>query len=136
MLLKHKQVNFLKSSKGEVMRSVLHFRCGHEGCNKQTVYEVNSKREAKELRERYKNNPYMCVRHSHPEEVLSRERSIITTTMTCGKSKDYPNLEGLFWDSRSGFAYGDKFRAFADDFPIGTQLVVTAKLVFPGKSKG
>ena len=114
------------------MRSVLYFRCDHEGCNEQTAYEVNSKKEAKELRKRYENNPYMCVRHSYPDEILSRERPVITTVKTCSKSKDYPNLKGLYWDSGSSFAYGDGFRVFADDFPVGTQLVVTAELVFPG----
>jgi hypothetical protein len=36
----------------------------------------------------------------------------------------------MYWD-RSGFVYGPGFKAFADDFPEGTQLVVTARIVMP-----
>lgn len=45
-------------------------------------------------------------------------------------------LKGLFWigegeSSGSGFTFGPGFKAFATDFPEGTQLRITAEVVIP-----
>ncbi|AYD83936.1 hypothetical protein SEA_GETALONG_76 [Gordonia phage Getalong] len=37
---------------------------------------------------------------------------------------------GKFW-ARHGFVTGPGFKAWADDFPAGTTLIVTAEVVLP-----
>jgi hypothetical protein len=52
---------------------------------------------------------------------------------TAGKSKNYPELKELFWNTGSGFIYGSGYKAFADDFPEGTILRITAEIILPNK---
>lgn len=55
--------------------------------------------------------------------------------LVAGKSKKYPNLAGLFWDDGSGFTHGTGYKAYADDFPPGTRLIITARIELPEKPK-
>ena len=72
---------------------------------------------------------WRCVRHTRPEEVLSAEnprREVV-----------YENVQldcGLFWQGRSGFVYGPGFKAYSEDFPVGTKIRVIAEIV-PAEGK-
>jgi hypothetical protein len=105
------------------------FKCGHPGCDEIARYETDNRKHAIELDRRYGNGQYRCVRHSQPDSVLSSENNKIVDEMTVFKEP-----HGLYWGKEkafSGFAHGPGFKAFAEDFPPGTILRITAEIVFP-----
>lgn len=105
--------------------------CAESGCNYTTYTTADTRREETDIRRRYAEKPYRCVRHTHPEEVLSdtnRERS---TVMVAGKSEKYPHLDNLYWGRGSGFVSGPGFKAYAEDFPEGTKLIISARIELP-----
>lgn len=108
-------------------------RCRHEGgCDEWATYICTTRAEEKEQREWLRKYPYRCVRHRNLEEVLSVENTIRVKTLVAGRAKSHPELKDLYWsDDGSGFVYGSGFKAFADDFPIGTKLEITAKIILP-----
>ena len=72
---------------------------------------------------------WTCFRHTG-EPPLGPDRIDSTVTVTVG------NVEGCgehrFWiELHNGIARGPGFTAFAQDFPIGTRLVVTARIEMP-----
>jgi hypothetical protein len=42
---------------------------------------------------------------------------------------------GIYWDEFHGLISGYGFKAFADDFPEGTQLKITAEIILPEDQK-
>lgn len=57
-------------------------------------------------------------------DTLSKEVTLVA------KRGSFPGA-GLFWDGSCGVNYSSAHRAEADDFPEGTKLIVTAKIVIP-----
>lgn len=106
-----------------------HVHCAYVGCAEQGHYSFNSQREKRESSAGKK--PWFCVRHTNPESVLSANNPEIITILFASKSKRYPDLTGLFWSDGSGFTHGDGYKAYADDFPPGTKLIVTARIELP-----
>lgn len=104
--------------------------CAESGCRETSFTVAQTREEEREIRERYARNPYQCTRHTQPEKVLSPDNPKRVTVLTARQS-EHPHLDRLFWDGSSGFSYGPGFKAFAQDFPPGTQLVVTAEVVLP-----
>lgn len=110
---------------------VLNLKCNHEGCSEFAHYNYNTKKEYAEGFKRHNKN-YKCVRHSAPNEVLNSTDNLKTEKILInGKSKKHPNLDGLFWDSGSSFSFGNGWKAFANDFPEGTKIKVTAEIILP-----
>lgn len=120
----------------------IRLRCTHEGCTETSFTTATTRREETEIRSRYAKSPYLCVRHTKPDEVLSTENLERTLVVVAQKVEarfvrgiDTPGevryLDGLFWDGRSGFNFGPGFKAYASDFPEGTRLVVTARIELP-----
>ena len=72
--------------------------CGHEGCHEMGFYSYENRKEYIELESKYGNSKWRCVRHTHPEDVLSIDNPITQKTVISGKSKRYPELKELFWD--------------------------------------
>ncbi|MDM9644514.1 hypothetical protein [Rhizobium sp. S163] len=110
------------------------FRCGFPGCEEIVRYETNNRKHAVDLELRYGNGQWRCVRHSQPSSVLSADNNRIVDEMAV-----FEETHGLYWGKDkafSGFAHGPGFKAFAEDFPPGTILRVTAELVFPPHQKG
>ena len=119
-------------------------KCTHNGCKEWTFTTATTRREEAEIRLRHSKSPYLCVRHTEPDEVLSADNLERTTTVTAGKvvarplpGIDLPGevryLDGLSWSSGSGFTYGLGFKAYASDFPPGTKLIVTARIELPSE---
>jgi hypothetical protein len=83
-------------------------------------------------------NPWRCARHSRADEVLSADDPGRETVLASyetdfgygGKVHRFFTPEGNTTGG-SGFIYGPGFRAFADDFPAGTRLIVTARVELP-----
>lgn len=71
---------------------------------------------------------FRCTRHSKPEEVLSADNMTTEVVMVSKKSDGCG--DHLYWE-RNGVQHGPGFKAWADDFPEGTRLVVTARIEFP-----
>jgi len=64
--------------------------------------------------------------------VLSSEKLEMVTVL---ESRRIEGLSDLFWCAGSkhgsGFAHGDGYKAWANDFPEGTKLEVTARVILP-----
>lgn len=116
--------------------------CAHEGCRETSFTTASTRREEAEIRKRYREQQYRCVRHTNPEEVLSLDNLERTATIVAQKVEYKPArvlpgagevqyLDGLFWSGRSGLTHGPGFKAYASDFPEGTRLIITARIELP-----
>lgn len=105
--------------------------CSHPECREVTIYSYDSKREARESTTDFRN--WKCVRHSNPEKVLGVDNLSRTATAVATHGEHTPNK--LYWTGagilRSGFISGPGFKVFANDFPAGTTLTVTATIKLP-----
>lgn len=105
-------------------------RCHREGCREYGFWEPANAADAKRVYAEVRDS-WKCTRHRSPEEVLSPTNLVRVTRMVAAKSTRYPNLTQLFWGDGSGFTFGDGYKAYADDFPEGTILEITAKVILP-----
>lgn len=105
----------------------LRFVCGHAGCTETANYRYSTRRDMMESFElkHYSDGCWRCVRHSRPNEVLSAENPETVAELTVEEK-----LHGHYFGSM-GFIHGPGFRVFAKDFPPGTKVIVTARLVLP-----
>lgn len=102
-------------------------RCGHAGCEDYGHYSCSTRAEQADLQRRYHPDRWRCVRHTRPDEVLSLERPIRTTTQTV-----FAKSHGNYWGidkAVCGFIYGPGFKAYACDFPAGTLIKITAEVI-------
>lgn len=109
--------------------------CGEPSCKERGLYRYDTKRELQEAAARYAKEPWRCSRHTQADEVLTFAQPRREVTMVASKVGSLP---GLFWRedggkgrAGSGFRFGPGFKAWATDFPEGTQLIVTAEVVLP-----
>lgn len=106
----------------------LQFRCAHEGCSERVTYRYETLRDLKssfELKHYGGGNGWLCTRHSRPNELLSLEN-----TETCVEMVSRQEDHGRYFGT-AGFVSGPGFKLFADDFPAGTKLIVTARIELP-----
>jgi hypothetical protein len=68
----------------------------------------------------------MCLRHSHPERVLSPENTKTITSAVIQKRDS-----GLYFEGLYGVLHGLGYMAYAADFPEGTSITVTAEITLP-----
>jgi hypothetical protein len=107
-------------------------RCAHDGCTEVGRWTYDTARDLAASYER--RNVYRCVRHTNPGSVLSADNPKTEIILTCKASDRAP---GLYWDGLSGLHIGPGFKAWADDFPEGTRLIVTARIErFNAESNG
>lgn len=100
--------------------------CAHPGCGETKTWRYSTQRD---LRESYElKHEYRCVRHTKPDEVLSA--SNLQVEWSAVSAATIPGLPDRFW-GHSGFLHGPGFKAFANDFPEGTRLVVVARIEIP-----
>ena len=105
--------------------------CHEPGCKEHSFYEADSNTDAFRIRREYGDN-WMCTRHSQPGALLTPANLVRTTRKVAREIPDRPLLKGkLFWDGDSGFTFGDGYKAFAQDFPPGTVIEVTARIILP-----
>lgn len=99
--------------------------CQHPGCSERGRYHYDSYRDAdKSAAWRAK---WRCIRHSG--RTLSLDVPMLTMRVPSESSPE--TGERRYW-LRSGYVHGPGFQAFADDFPPGTILEVTARIILPG----
>lgn len=99
-------------------------RCVFPGCTETGFQNYESRRSMREST--WANSDWTCCRHSKPDEVLSPESLVRVTEHVCSQ-----NCGRNYWNGRSGFEHGPGFKAYADDFPVGTVLRITAEIVLP-----
>lgn len=104
--------------------------CSHKGCKERSYRQYSNRRDYNASIKR--NEKYTCIRHSSPEKILSFENDTTESILIVVK-----NQNGKFWKGKdkislsSGFVYGDGYKAFAEDFPEGTELIITAQIKKP-----
>lgn len=106
-------------------------RCAEPGCKDQARFKYDTRRDMVGSFEA-RQPEWRCIRHSQKHEVLSPDNlSTETRLSSCNSVEGSPKL---FWGNLSGFLFGPGFKAFADDFPPGSTLVVTARVELPSPS--
>lgn len=100
--------------------------CAHDGCREVARWSYETQRDLVSSFEF--RNEYRCIRHSRPMEVLATDNDATEKVLVSKRGAG----GNMYWDN-SGFVHGPGFKAFADDFPEGTQLVVTARIVTPNR---
>lgn len=101
-------------------------KCAHEGCMEMGYYTYDTRREYMDGVKWRQRHPYRCIRHRSINEVLSMELTEREKTLVVEE-----NPSGRYWNGSRGFVHGDGYKAFAEDFPVGTKLIVTAKIILP-----
>ena len=106
----------------------LHFKCGHEGCKESVTYRYTT---MKGRAESFENRIYgggagwKCLRHSNPDRVLS-EGNLETRFEAVSREESYGRFFG-----NNGLVTGPGFLAYANDLPVGTRLIITARIELP-----
>ncbi len=115
------------------MKRYLMVVCSDPSCMETSTFQYSSKKAYMEAYKRHKG-VWKCARHKEPEKLLSIDNPTTRTEIVAAKSSSYPDLEELFWHGgsfTSGYTQGIGWKAFADDFPPGTKIIVEATLVLP-----
>jgi hypothetical protein len=118
--------------------------CAESGCRESVFCEYPNLTEYADGVKRHKG--WKCSRHEHPERNLRPGNEVTEVTLTAVKvpfKSDFAGgpefLDGLFWredgeeHASSGYEHGPGFNAHASDFPEGSRLVVTARILPPEK---
>ena len=114
-------------------------KCSHKDCKEIGFYTFNTKRD---LSEHYKRiSAYTCLRHKEPLSVLGLDNLTTTNRIVCKtKILDEGSPLGKFWQEErdfgtnkflSAFQYGNGYKAYANDFPEGTEITITAVVSLP-----
>ncbi|WP_280393096.1 hypothetical protein [Nocardia wallacei] len=103
----------------------IRFKCAEDGCGEWYYSVAPTRREEAETRSYYAKRPWRCTRHTKPDEVLTPDNPERRTEITV-EAKQFGHSWGY-----SGLVSGPGFKAFADDFPPGTRLIVTARIELP-----
>jgi hypothetical protein len=100
--------------------------CSHPECREGATYRFDTKRDLNESHTLKTRATWKCVRHTDPERVLSTSNAQTVYAETSSRGP----AGRLYWGGRSGFVYGPGFKAWADDFPEGARIVITARVEF------
>jgi hypothetical protein len=105
-------------------------QCVHEDCVQRAHFEFTSIRAKQQCVERTEQRGgWRCGRHTDPEKTLSENNRTREVTLVVTETE-----RGRFWCEEGqerlsgGFVCGPGFRAYAEDFPADTKLIVTARL--------
>jgi hypothetical protein len=110
----------------------LRFTCKHPGCSETATYRyptLRERTESAELRWYGGGKGWLCIRHAKPEDVLSADNPETRKEIEVRRSESGGNFFGS-----SGFLSGPGFKAWADDFPPGARLIVTARIEMPAEN--
>lgn len=111
-------------------------QCVHDGCSERAHYVFTTRRDQTQtMADVRKRGGWRCTRHSQPDAVLTvhnpdRETVLVSYETDFG----YGGKTHRFFAPQgqekggSGFVHGPGFKVFAEDFPAGTRLIVTARI--------
>lgn len=108
---------------------ILTVTCTFPGCTESGRYEYDTLKEYR--KSTIDPRTWRCVKHVQPEALLTPTNLVRTARLVAAPSSRYPTAPGLYWSTGSGFAHGPGFKADANDFPKGTVLEVTARIILP-----
>jgi len=113
------------------MKQTCSVKCHEEGCSEWARFTYDSQKEC--VRDFPMREKWKCVRHTSPETVLGISNLCVETVMTAQMIKDSGGINdlGIFWDGKNGFVFGNGYKAYAADFPVGTKLRITATVELP-----
>lgn len=117
--------------------------CAEPDCTERGRFAWSGLDELRRMNERWAKDPYLCLRHhvhrNRPDQLVTAERAV-QVRLTCAPDTR-PGKRGKVWCTEDGkpltdCASGpgllfDGFSAFAEDFPLGTVLTVTAYALTP-----
>jgi hypothetical protein len=107
----------------------LWYTCAYPGCVESGCSDYASQRELAELKALRKE--WMCMRHKRAHEILS---SVATEKIHVMVVTSKSESNHRYWADegspllKSGIQSGPGFMAYAEDFPVGTRLIVTARI--------
>lgn len=104
------------------------FQCSHEGCAEFAHWRSDTRADQERIHADYGNGKYKCTRHSQPDMVLSPQNTRREYEVT-SRQEPHGRYFGMW-----GFMSGPGFKVFANDFPTGTILRVTAEVVVPNEA--
>lgn len=104
------------------------FNCAADGCNEYSRFADVTRKDQEQTYRNYGNGKWRCVRHSREEEVLS-----VSNHLRIFEIASEAKSSGIYWGNM-GFTHGPGFKAFAEDFPVGTVLKVTAEIILPAEA--
>jgi len=112
---------------------VSRFPCAETGCTERSYYVDTTRREQQQTYANQQRKPWRCYRHSGANTLLSLDNPERVAVMTAERVQtDRGNvLPTLYWDGAVDVVSAPGFKAFADDFPPGTRLIVTARIELP-----
>lgn len=111
--------------------------CAERPCSEKVIYHHLTRADEAAAIKDQALRPWKCVRHFKPSEVLGPERPEITSVMTAVPRPNPSRWESpLIWAApgwlrRSDKVDGPGFLAFAGDWPEGTRLEITARILPP-----
>lgn len=116
------------------MKRNIRIHCGQQNCHAITIYEVDNLKEQSRILREEGHGKWKCIKHSDLEELLNLNRLQTTKIFKAIQSPRHPDLTQLFWNGSFGLQFGPGFKAFANDFPPGTILKITAEIILPKES--
>lgn len=102
-------------------------RCVEPGCGEYGHFSYRTREDYNNLSRTYREG-WRCTRHRSPDKVLTPDNPERTRELV---AMPIEGIAGLFWDGLNGFSHGPGFLAWAKDFPEGTRLIVTARIILP-----
>jgi hypothetical protein len=112
-------------------------KCAEQPCPEKVTYHHQTRADEAASLKSQQESPWKCTRHSRPDEVLGRGRETLAGVMTVTFRPEARSWEpSLIWTG-PGFPFvsdeisGPGFRAFAGDWPEGTRLEITARILPP-----
>jgi|WetSurMetagenome_2_1015567.scaffolds.fasta_scaffold37727_9 hypothetical protein len=109
-------------------------QCGHPGCREAKVYKFNTIREQKEWGEGFGGLEWRCDRHHRMLDALSPAKrkviieGVVRTVEDSGYIVRHHEKVFDFGDSQISTVHGQGFTIYADDFPDGAILKLTAEI--------
>lgn len=104
--------------------------CTYPGCRAFSHHEASTRDEEFRIRQGT-GKRWKCDEHFGLECRLLPGRVEIVTRLENKRSSSYPTLANLFWGGSNGYAHGPGFEARSKDWPEGTVLEVTARIIVP-----
>ena len=103
-------------------------QCCHVDCKREGSFQYDTQRDMLRIH-REQGGRWQCDEHSGLGHRLLPTRMEIVTRLENKRSKDHPGLDHLFWGGSNGYAHGPGFEARSKDWPAGTVLEVTARVI-------
>lgn len=120
-------------------RQTIH--CAERPCPEKIIYHHETRRDEAASVKDQQARPWKCSRHSKPAEVLGTGQETLTSVMTAVPRPNAARWESVLiwagpgWPFLSDNVHGPGFRAFAGDWPEGTRLEITARILPPAETE-